>query len=155
MRKFWSLLTASAVTVSLVAAAVAPSNAARKQDQSASSRSGLFDGVWSVVINTSSGSCSSYRVVVRIVGGRVEGGDGDYSVYGSVSGTGGTVVTVSNSMGSAVGRGRLYGSSGGGQWSTSGGECAGSWSASRRGEQPRAVEKSPAQLQHRAQEVER
>jgi len=86
-----------------------------------------------VVISTSSGSCSSYRVAVRIVGGRVEGGDGDYSLDGSVSSSGGTVVTVSNGSGSAVGYGRLHGSSGGGQWSTSGGECAGSWGASRRG----------------------
>ena len=133
MRKFWSLLTSSAVAVLLVAAAVAPSDASRKQEHSAAGRSGLFDGVWSVVISTSSGSCSSYRVSVRIVGGRVEGGDGDYSLYGSVSGSGGTVVTVSNGSGSAVGYGRLHGSSGGGQWSTSGGECAGSWGASKRG----------------------
>jgi hypothetical protein len=84
----------------------------------------------------------------------VEGGDGDYSLYGSVSGGGEARVMVSNSMGSAVGYGRLHGSAGGGQWSTSGNECAGSWSASRRGEQPRTVEKSPAELQHRAQEGE-
>jgi hypothetical protein len=133
MRKFGGLVTGIAIAVLLVAAAVTPSDAARKQDHSAAGRSGLFDGVWSVVIDTSSGSCSSYRVSVRIVGGRVEGGGGDYSLYGSVSSGGGTVVTVSNGNGSAVGYGRLHGSSGGGWWRTSGGECAGSWGASRRG----------------------
>jgi hypothetical protein len=130
MSKFWALLTASAVAVLLVAAAVEPSGAAHKR--SSDGGSSVFDGVWSVVIDTESGSCNSYRVSVRIVDGRVEGGDGDYSLDGSVSTGGGTVVTVSNSRGSAVGYGRLHGSSGGGWWRTSGGECTGSWGASRR-----------------------
>jgi hypothetical protein len=133
MRKFWSVLTAGAVAVLLVAAAVAPSDAAPKEPHPADGRSGSFDGVWSVVINTSSGSCSNYRVSVRIVGGRVEGGDGDYSLYGSVSVSGRTDVTVSNSLGRASGSGRLHGSSGGGWWRSSGDECAGSWDAFRRG----------------------
>jgi hypothetical protein len=131
MRTLWSLLTASVIAVALVATAIMPSDAARKRHSDG--QSGGFDGVWSVVIDTSSGSCNSYRVSVRIVGGRVEGGDGDYSLDGSVSSSGGTVVTVSNSAGSAVGYGRLRGSSGGGWWRTSGGECAGSWGATRRG----------------------
>jgi hypothetical protein len=131
MRKFWSLLAAGAVAVALVATAVMPSDAARKQHSDG--QPSVFDGVWSVVIDTSSGSCNSYRVSMRIVGGRVEGGDGDYSLDGSVSSSGGTVVTVSNSAGSAVGYGRLHGSSGGGWWRTSGGECAGNWGATRRG----------------------
>ena len=133
MRKFWSLLTASAVAVLLMAVAVAPSDAAPNQHHSADGRSGLFDGVLSVVINTSSGSCSSYRISIRIVGGRVEGGDGDYSLDGSVRGNGETSVTVRNRLGEASGYGRLHGSSGGGWWRTSGDECAGSWGASRRG----------------------
>ena len=133
MRKFWCLLTASAVAVLVVATAVTPSDAAHKQHQSSGDGPSVFDGVWSVVIDTASGSCNSYRVSVRIVGGRVAGGDGDYSLDGSVSSSGGTVVTVSNSVGSATGYGRLHGSSGGGWWRTSGGECSGSWGASRRG----------------------
>jgi hypothetical protein len=133
MRKFRSLLVGSAVAVSLVAAAMTPLDAAPKKHDSSEVQSGSFDGIWSVVIDTSSGSCNSYRVSVRIIGGRVEGGDGDYSLGGSVGSSGGTVVTVSNSAGSAVGYGRLHGSSGGGWWRTSGGECSGSWGASRRG----------------------
>jgi hypothetical protein len=129
MRKLSSLFTACAVAVLLVAAA-APADAARKH---LDGQSGSFDGLWSVVISTSSGSCNSYRVAVRISGGRVEGGGGDYSLDGSVSSSGGTVVTVSNSLGSAVGYGRLRGSSGGGWWRTSGGECTGNWGASKRG----------------------
>jgi|SRR5579862_1455594 len=130
MRKFWSLVAATAIAVALVAAAVMPSDAARKPHSDGASN--VFDGVWSVVIDTSSGVCNSYRVSIRIVGGRVEGGDGDYSLDGSVSSSGGAVVTVSNSAGSAVGYGRLHGSSGGGWWRTSGGECTGSWGATRR-----------------------
>ena len=133
MRKFLNLLTATSVAVLLVAVVVAPSDAARVKRHSADGRSSLFDGLWGVVISTSSGSCNSYRVSVRIVGGHVEGGDGNYSLNGSVSRSGGAAVTVSNSQGSATGYGRLHGSSGGGQWRTSGGECAGSWGASRRG----------------------
>ncbi len=130
MSKFLNLLTASAIAVLLAVATVNPSDAAHRPPGDGS---GSFDGVWSVVISTSSGSCNSYRVAVRIAGGRVEGGGGDYSLDGSVSRNGGAVVTVSNSLGSAVGYGRLHGSSGGGWWRTSGGECAGSWDASRRG----------------------
>jgi len=133
MSKFWCLLTASAVAVLVMATAVTPSDAAHKQPQSSDDGASVFDGVWSVVIDTASGACNSYRVSVRIAGGRVAGGDGDYSLDGSVSSSGGTVVTVSNSAGSATGYGRLHGSSGGGWWRTSGGECSGSWGASRRG----------------------
>jgi hypothetical protein len=130
MKKFVGLLAAGAIAIVLVAAAK-PADAARRH--SLDGRSNSFDGIWSVLISTSSGSCNSYRVSVRIVGGRVEGGAGDYSLDGSVSSSGGAVVTVSNSMGSAVGYGRLRGTSGGGWWRTSGGECEGSWGASRRG----------------------
>ena len=130
MSKVLNLLTAGAVAVLLAAATVTPSDAAHK---SSVDGPGSFDGVWSVVISTSSGACNSYRVAVRIAGGRVEGGDGDFSLDGSVNRSGGAVVTVSNSMGSATGYGRLHGSSGGGWWRTSGGECAGNWDASRRG----------------------
>jgi len=129
MRKFGGLLTAIAVAVLLAAVAVSPSDAARKAVRG---RTGNFDGSWSVSIYTTNGPCGTYRVAARIAGGRVYGG-GDYSVSGHVSSNGAISVSVSNSQGTATGYGRLSGSHGGGRWRTSGGECSGSWSASRHG----------------------
>ena len=135
MRKFWSLLPQRGC--GLACGSAGERHAAPKQHHSADGRSDLFDGAWSVVIDTSSGSCSSYRVAVRIVGGRVEGGDGTIQL--KVRSVGAEEPLYGEQLsGSAVGYGRLHGSSGGGWWRTSGGECAGSWSASRHGEQPRS-----------------
>lgn len=92
-----------------------------------------FDGVWSVAIYTSYGSCTSYRAAVQIVGGRVESRGGEYSASGAVARNGAISVTVGNSAGAALGSGRLSGSRGAGQWRTEGGECGGVWYAIRRG----------------------
>jgi hypothetical protein len=133
MRKYGGFLAAFAVAV-LLAAAVTPSDAAtRKHVRAAVGRSTGYDGMWSVSISTSYGQCGSYRAAVRIAGGNVGAAGGDFSLSGHVNANGGTYVTVSSSMGSASGSGRLHGSTGGGRWRSSGGECAGSWYASRRG----------------------
>lgn len=132
MRKFRAILTATAVAGLLIASAVTPSDAARRHAH-VRHRGGGFDGIWSVVISTAFGSCGTYRASVQIAGGRVESAGGDFDVSGSVSGSGATAVRVSSSVGSASGYGRLRGSYGSGRWRSSGGECAGSWSASRRG----------------------
>jgi hypothetical protein len=93
-----------------------------------------FDGAWSVVINTARGDCGSgLRYGVRIVGGRVMGANGGYSVGGSVAPSGAIRVMVAEAGHSASGTGRLHGNSGGGVWRTAGGECSGSWSAARGG----------------------
>ncbi len=93
-----------------------------------------FDGSWSVVINTLRGDCgSSLRYGVRIVGGRVVSGGGNYSVAGAVAPSGAIHVMVAEGGRSASGYGRLAGNSGSGVWRTSTGECSGQWAASRGG----------------------
>jgi len=131
MRKYGGLLTGFAVAVLLAAVAAAPSDAAPRKRAAPAGRG--YDGIWSVSIHSSYGSCGAYRAAVRISGGRVMSAGGDYSVGGYVTAGGGVAVTVSSGMGSASGSGRLHGSTGGGHWRSSGGECAGSWYASRHG----------------------
>jgi hypothetical protein len=130
MRPFFRAFFAAATAALLVTAIAAPSVSAPRHRHEY--RVGAFDGEWSVAIYSSYGNCGSYRAAVRIAGGRVEGGNGDYSVSGRVTPSGAVAVTVSGSQGSASGYGRLSRYSGGGRWRTSSGECGGSWSASRR-----------------------
>jgi hypothetical protein len=93
---------------------------------------GNFDGSWSVVINTVRGDCGTgLRYGVRIVGGRVVGENGGYSVAGAVAPNGAIRVMVAEGGRSASGTGRLAGNSGGGVWRTSSGECYGNWAAAR------------------------
>jgi hypothetical protein len=131
MKKLGGYLTAMAAAALLVAAFATPSDAARH----ARARSGTYDGLWSVSIFTLYGPCDrSYRYPARIVGGRVQQADNDFSyqLYGAISPSGAISVTVSKSGQSATGYGRLRGISGGGRWSAAGGQCSGRWSASRR-----------------------
>ena len=90
-----------------------------------------FDGRWSVVIETKSGTCDSYRVGFDIVDGTITY---DGSSYGRVSTAG--IVHVSGSMGSqqAQGTGRLSRTSGQGVWRAlvNAGICDGHWMAERR-----------------------
>jgi len=96
---------------------------------------GPFDGQWSVLVITRSGSCdASYRTGVYISNGVVSG-SGGATVSGRVSNSGAVRVTVSSGGSSASGSGRLSRSSGSGSWSGHGsqGRCSGTWSASRGG----------------------
>ena len=101
-------------------------NAARRVGGSA------YDGTWSVAIYTMRGDCTSVRVAVRIVGGRVYSEDQSIRASGGVGGNGVVRVAVSGYGRSAAGSGRLSGNSGSGSWRSSRGECAGTWAASRR-----------------------
>jgi hypothetical protein len=95
-----------------------------------------FDGLWSVVIVTSQGVCDrSYRYPARIVGSRVMQANADpsYRLYGAVSRSGAIRVIVARGGQWADGRGRLIDGRGTGIWTTSGGQCSGEWTASRRG----------------------
>jgi hypothetical protein len=103
-----------------------PTNAARRVGGSP------YDGTWSVAIYTQRGDCGSVRVAVRIVGGRVYSADQSYQSNGAVGANGVVRVTVVGAGRSASGSGRLTNNSGAGRWSSSRGECSGSWSASRR-----------------------
>jgi hypothetical protein len=96
-----------------------------------------YDGSWSVVINTQSGSCDpQYRFGVQIIDGNIvyEGGGGG-NAQGRVGPNGGVWVNVSAAGNSAAGEGRLARETGAGTWRGQGpgGTCAGTWQAARRG----------------------
>jgi hypothetical protein len=95
-----------------------------------------FDGVWSVLVITEKGDCDrAYRYPVRIRGGKVLHTDpsSSFAIGGRV-GAGGTVkVFVARGDKRADGVGRLTRAGGGGKWNSSRGECAGRWTAERRG----------------------
>jgi hypothetical protein len=110
----------------LLGFACIPSDAAGRVGGSA------YDGTWSVAIYTLRGTCGSVRAAVRIVGGRVYSEDQSYQSNGTVGANGVIRVSVASGGLSAAGSGRLSHNSGAGRWWSSRGECAGSWSASRR-----------------------
>jgi hypothetical protein len=116
----------STIAALLLSLACTPTNAAHRGDGSA------YDGIWSVAIYTLRGDCGSVRVAARIVGGRVYSKDESYQSNGAVSANGVIRVSVVSGRLSASGSGRLSNNSGAGRWRSSGGECSGSWSASRR-----------------------
>jgi hypothetical protein len=124
-----AIFTASCAAL-LVANAGLPSQAAY---QVAPRGSSLYDGTWSVVIQTTQGNCpATVRAGVRILGGRVTPADQDYSVAGQVGPTGAIRVNVSAGGQGAGGSGHLSGNSGHGLWRTWSGECSGQWTAERR-----------------------
>ena len=92
-----------------------------------------YDGLWSVVIITQKGTCDrAYRYPVRISkGALVNASDSAFAISGKVGGNGAVNVTVSYGDKSANGSGRLSGNIGAGSWT--GGSCAGTWEAERRG----------------------
>ena len=94
-----------------------------------------YDGLWSVSIHTAYGPCDpTYRYPARIIGGRVQQADNDFSyqISGAVVASGAIGVTVYRMGQSATGYGRLQGSTGSGRWSAGGNLCYGTWSAMRR-----------------------
>jgi hypothetical protein len=128
MRNFLRSIFATAVVALLATSGALPTDAFAAPKAHA----GSFDGSWSVVINTARGDCGSgLRYGVRIVGGRVVGENGGYSVAGAVAPNGAIRVMVAEGGRSASGTGRLAGNSGGGVWRTSSGECSGNWAAAR------------------------
>jgi hypothetical protein len=127
MKNLSRLFLLSTLAALLLGFTSTPSDAARRAGGS------VFDGTWSVAIYTQRGACSSVRVAVRIVGGRVYSEDQSYRARGGVGKNGVVRVAVSGFGRSAAGSGRLSGNSGSGSWRSSRGECSGSWSASRRG----------------------
>ena len=94
-----------------------------------------FDGPWSVLITTRSGSCDpSYRFGVMIRGGVVTyQGGGAVAASGRVNKSGQVTVHVSSGGQSASGSGKLANGRGGGSWRGQGtqGACSGSWSATQ------------------------
>ena len=95
-----------------------------------------FDGSWSVVILTQSGSCEpAYRYGVRISNGYIVNDIGDsVSLQGRVWPNGAVRVYVASGGQRASGEGSLSRSFGSGVWrgEGAGGSCAGTWQATRR-----------------------
>jgi hypothetical protein len=98
--------------------------------------SAAFDGDWSVVIVTQSGSCDrAYRYGVRIENGEVLNAGGEsVALEGRVAPSGAVQVSVAAGGQEAHGTGRLSRVAGSGVWRGEGsaGSCAGVWQAERR-----------------------
>ena len=97
---------------------------------------GPYDGTWSVLIVTDSGTCDrAYRYALRIADGRVFYDDPSFNVSGHVDARGNVSVGVSAGDQYANGSGRLSGDYGDGHWSghSSTSACSGHWEAERRG----------------------
>jgi hypothetical protein len=95
-----------------------------------------FDGAWSVLVVTESGTCDrAYRYAVNIDKGVVRyAGEAGIQLSGKVSGNGAVTVTVSRGNQVANGTGRMTKASGTGKWSGKSDtqQCAGTWEAERR-----------------------
>jgi hypothetical protein len=97
---------------------------------------GPYDGNWSVLIVTDSGTCDrAYRYALKIADGRVFYDDPSFNVSGHVDARGNVSVGVSAGGQSANGSGHLSGNYGDGRWSgrSSTSACSGHWEAERRG----------------------
>jgi hypothetical protein len=96
-----------------------------------------YDGLWSVLIITEQGTCDrGYRYAVRIKQGRVGHADpasSSFNIQGRVAGSGGIKVSVIRGDKRADGTGRMNKTSGSGKWRSAKGECAGVWTAEKRG----------------------
>lgn len=94
-----------------------------------------FDGPWSVVIITDSGTCDrAYRYGLRIEGGRVYyAGESGVQVSGQVDARGRVSVVVRSGESMARGSGRLADDSGEGSWQgrSQDSTCSGRWQAER------------------------
>jgi hypothetical protein len=101
----------------------------------ASARS-VYDGAWSVLIVTRSGSCDpTYRYGVQISDGMVTyDGGGPITMQGRVTPKGAVRVIVQAGSQWADGSGKLTRNQGGGVWKGQGmsSACAGIWQAERR-----------------------
>jgi hypothetical protein len=109
----------------LIASASEPSEAASRGAH-------LYDGAWSVVIQTTRGNCPpAIRAGVSILAGRLISNDENYAVDGRVAPNGAIRVNVSAGGQGAGGFGRLSHNAGRGLWRTWSGECSGQWTAAR------------------------
>jgi hypothetical protein len=96
----------------------------------------IYDGAWSVLIVTMSGSCDpTYRYGVQINDGMVVyDGIGPITLQGKVTPKGAVRVIVQSGSQWADGTGKLTRNRGGGIWKGQGmsSPCAGTWQAERR-----------------------
>jgi hypothetical protein len=103
---------------------------------SASARTASFDGNWSVLVITESGTCDvAYRYGVSVENGAVRyRGESGIDVQGTVDDRGHVNVTIGRGDQRAEGTGRLTADGGTGTWSGSSpsSRCRGRWEAERR-----------------------
>lgn len=95
----------------------------------------MFDGNWSVLIVTQSGTCDrAYRYGISIRNGNVLYDGGMVNFTGRVAANGAVTVRVASGSAAANGSGRLTRNAGQGRWSgqSGGNRCAGYWTAERR-----------------------
>lgn len=92
-----------------------------------------FDGSWSVSIVTEKGECDrGYRYPIAINNGTlVNAGDTAFDISGKVANNGAITVRLAYGDKSATGTGRMSPTYGQGSWT--GGSCAGTWTAERKG----------------------
>jgi hypothetical protein len=115
-------------TVALATAALWPLPAALARSP--------YDGKWSVLIVTDSGTCDrAYRYALDINDGQISYDDSSFNVSGHVDGRGRVSVNVSAAGERASGTGQLSPSYGRGNWTghSSASACTGHWEAERRG----------------------
>lgn len=111
------------------ATAIQPSYAAQRGVRGTSA----FDGIWSVVMQTTRGNCpAAVRAGVRIFGGRLSAEGDGYGLNGRVARSGAVRVIVSAAGQTGGAFGHLSRRAGRGYWRTSSGECMGEWTAARR-----------------------
>lgn len=125
--------TLGGTIIAVTAAALLTAAAATQVD--AATRTGAFDGIWSVTINTVKGTCpTGLRYPAKIDNGRVGQAyqDPGYTMAGSVRTDGSIFVMVAAGNQSASGHGRLKKIDGAGFWRTRDGQCSGTWTAARR-----------------------
>jgi hypothetical protein len=115
----------------LGATVIQPSYAAHRNVARRGTRA--FDGLWSVVMQTTRGDCpAAVRAGVRILAGRLSAEDQSYGIDGRVAPSGAVRVMVSAAGQTGGAFGHLSREAGRGYWRTSSGECAGQWTAARR-----------------------
>jgi hypothetical protein len=102
----------------------------------ASARNASFDGNWSVLVITETGTCdAAYRYGVSVDNGAVHyRGESGIDIAGSVDDKGHVRVRIGRGEQSAEGIGQLSETSGSGTWSgsSSSSRCQGRWEAERR-----------------------
>jgi len=116
--------------------AVAACGAALLTPTVAAPRSADFNGNWSVLVITKSGTCDpAYRYGVTVENGAVRyRGESGVDVSGNVDERGRVRVTIGRGEQSAEGTGRLTGDGGSGTWNgrSPDSRCSGVWEAERR-----------------------
>ncbi len=95
-----------------------------------------YDGLWSVLVITESGTCDrGYRYQVRVENGKVHyEGEAGIAISGEVANDGKLQVSIKRGEQGADGTGKLSGDKGEGQWQgqSATDKCSGRWQAERR-----------------------